>query len=107
MPSPPNVSVGGPSAVAVPTGLTWQPGNDRYLYLQWNSVGTGYRYNIYASLANPVHFTDTENTSPVSDTRVTWSLPHIPAKNFLFVVKAVDPQGRESAPSNMIEIDLP
>ena len=95
------------SAVPVPSGLTWQPGNDQYVYLQWNSVGSGYRYNIYASLASPVHFTDTENDAPVWDTRVTWTIPKGHGKRFMFVIKAVDAQGRESAPSERMELDLP
>ena len=91
----------------IPTGLSWQPSNDKYIYLQWNSAGSGYRYNIYASYPNPVHFTDTENDAPVSDTRVTWNLPHDKGKSFVFIVKAVDAQGHESEPSNMIQVDLP
>ena len=78
---------------------------DRRVSLRWNSVGPGYRYNIYSALANQPQGYEVENDKPLSDSGGIWIPPANPG-HFLFVVTALDKEGRESARSRSVYVDL-
>jgi len=96
-------------SVPVPTGLTYQPIDGGHLRFMWNTAGAGYRYNLYASLPEPVAFTynDPENSAPMTENVVVWNAPSDKGKRFIFELRTLDAQGRESASSNRVEGDLP
>jgi ParB family transcriptional regulator, chromosome partitioning protein len=92
--------------IPAPKNLRWSRSGTQGVRLSWESPGPGYRYNVYAAYAGDKPTFDVGNDDPLKGPEITWTAPSEGTQVFEIYLKAVDPQGRESAPSNHIIADL-
>jgi hypothetical protein len=95
-----------PARVPAPANLRGVRSGSRGVRLTWVAAGPDYRYNVYAAYADNPNSWDIGNDQPLKGPEITWTAPAKGTQMFELYLKTVDAQGRESAPSNHIVVDL-
>ena len=94
-------------ALPPPAHVRGEPQDSQAARLQWDRVPGAAGYFLYAARdgREPADFFQ-ENTNPIHQEFVIWDAPKSGPRRFRFKVSAIDPQGKESEPSEEVRVDL-
>ena len=94
------------SGPAAPKHVRGQQQDIQAVRITWEETAGRVGYNLYASYdAHPPDF-HKENEQPLKQNFVIWDAPREGSRKFLFYLTTVDDQGRESAPSRRVRVEL-